>query len=85
MTNNIAGQELLSFIERTERLDAEIKDLQDDKKEVYAEAKGRGYDVPTIKKIVQRRRQDPDARSEQEALLELYEDAIQRGKDPLDD
>ena len=85
MTNNVAGQELLSFIERTERLDAEIKDLQDGKKEVFAEAKGRGYDVPTIKKIIQRRRQDPDARSEAEMLLETYEDAIAYAKDPLDD
>ena len=85
MTNNIAGQQLMAFIERTERLDGEIKDLQDDKKEVFAEAKASGYDVPTIKKIIQRRRKDPDARSEADMLLETYEEAISMSRDPLED
>jgi uncharacterized protein (UPF0335 family) len=67
-----AKEQLKAFIERVERLDEEIKGLNDDKREVYAEARGNGYDVKALKTIVQMRRQDPDERVEREAILDTY-------------
>lgn len=72
----VAGEQLLAFIERIERLDEGIKDLNADKSEVYAEARGNGYDVKVIRKIVAIRKADQSERMEQEALLELYMSAI---------
>ena len=72
MTDGIAANQLRSFVERVERLEAEIHALNDDKKEVYAEAKGRGFDVPTLKKCIAIRRKDQDKLSEEEALLDVY-------------
>ncbi|MBV8661471.1 MAG: DUF2312 domain-containing protein [Hyphomicrobiales bacterium] len=63
---------LLAFVERVEHLDQEIAALNDDKKDVYAEARGNGFDVKIIKKIVSIRKQDPDKRREEEAILEIY-------------
>lgn len=75
-TESVAADELRAFVERVERVEADIKDRNDDKKEIYAEAKGRGYDVPTIKKLVRLRALDENERAEAEALLELYASAI---------
>ncbi|MEJ0095119.1 MAG: DUF2312 domain-containing protein [Methylocella sp.] len=72
----VAGEELKAFVERIERLETEIKDLNDDKRDVYAEARGRGFDVKAIKEIVCIRRQDHSERSEFEAILELYKSAL---------
>lgn len=69
---NVAADELRLLIERIERLDEEIKGLNDDKKDVYAEAKSRGYDTKTMRKIVALRKVDPDKRREEEAILETY-------------
>lgn len=72
----IAGDRLKSFVDRIERLEEEIATLNTDKSEVYKEAKGQGFDVPTIRKIIQRRRKDKDAVDEADALLDVYERAI---------
>ena len=73
---NVAEDQLRAFVERIERLEEEIKALNGDKSEVYAEAKGNGFDVPTIKKIVRIRKMDHAERQEQDALLDLYMSAL---------
>jgi uncharacterized protein (UPF0335 family) len=70
------GEELRAFIERFERLDAEKKDLADAQKEVMAEAKGRGYDIKIIRKLIAMRKRDKDDLDEEEAILELYKAAL---------
>ena len=72
----IAAERLRSFIERVERLEEEKATIMSDVKEVYAEAKGEGYDVKTLRKVVSIRKMDRAERQEQEALLELYLSAI---------
>ena len=71
-TVGVAGDRIRSIIERIERLDEEIKDLMETKKEIFAEAKGEGLDVKVLKEILKLRKQDKDERDEQETLLELY-------------
>ena len=75
-SEGVAGEELKQFVERIERLEEEKKGISDDIKEVYAELKGRGFDTKAIRKIVQIRRQDAQERQEQEAILELYMQAL---------
>ncbi len=72
----VAGQRLASFVERIERLEEEKAALMEDLKEVYAEAKGVGFDVKTIRKIVSLRKMDSEKRRESEELLDLYKSAI---------
>lgn len=68
----VAGERICSIIERIERLEEEIKDLMETKKEVFAEAKGEGLDVKVLKEILKIRKQDKDERDEQETLLDVY-------------
>ena len=68
----IAADRLRSFIERVERLEEDKAAVTNDIKEVYAEAKGEGYDVKTLRKVVRLRKLDRAERQEQEAMLELY-------------
>ena len=63
---------LKAFVERIERLEDEKKAIADDVKDVYAEAKGNGFDVKIIRKIVALRKQDRDRRREEEEILDLY-------------
>jgi uncharacterized protein (UPF0335 family) len=63
---------ICSFVEHVERLDEEIKALNEGKKEVFAEAKGEGFDVKVLKEILRLRKQDKDERDEQASLLDLY-------------
>jgi len=72
----VAGQRVKSFIERIERLDEEKNALAEDIKEVYSEAKGTGFDVPTIRKIVSLRKMDAEKRREAQELLDMYSAAI---------
>jgi uncharacterized protein (UPF0335 family) len=72
----VAGQRLKAFLERIERLEEEKKALGDDVKDIYAEAKGVGFDVTTIRRIVKLRKMAPDKIREQDELLELYKSAI---------
>ena len=75
-SDGIAGGRILSIIERIEQLEEEIKALSEGKKEVFAEAKGEGYDVKVLKEILKIRKLDNDERDEQESLLDLYMRAI---------
>ena len=77
MSSEIAGARLLSIIERIEHLDEEIKALNEGKKEVFAEAKGEGYEVKVLREILKLRKLDNEERDEQESLLDLYMRAIQ--------
>lgn len=72
----IAGERLKSFIERIERLEEEKRALAEDIKEVFAEAKGVGFDVKTMRQIIKIRRSDQDDLDEQEALLDTYKRAL---------
>src|SRR5260370_34721411 len=67
----------LSFIERIEHIDEELKALNEGKKEVFSEAKGEGFDVKVLKEILRLRKQDQDERDERDSLLDLYLRAIQ--------
>lgn len=67
-----SSAQLKSIVERIERLDTEIKERRDDQKDIYAEAKGNGYDVKVLRKVIAIRKQDPEARAEQETILETY-------------
>ena len=68
----VAGDRLRSFIQRVERLDAEIANLRGDRKDVLAEAKGDGLDTKIIARILRERKKDRDALAEEEALYDLY-------------
>ena len=72
----VQGDQLKSIVQRIERLEEEKKTIQDDIKEVYAEAKGNGYDARILRKVVALRRRDLDERKEEEAILELYLQAV---------
>jgi uncharacterized protein (UPF0335 family) len=72
----IAGERLKSFIERIERLEEEKRALAQDIKEVYAEAKGTGFDTKTMRQIVKIRKMDQDELDEQETLLDVYKRAL---------
>lgn len=75
-TIGIAAAQLKSIVERIERLEEEKKALADDIKDVYAEAKANGYDTKTLRTVVRLRKQDRAEREEQEALLDLYLNAL---------
>ncbi len=72
----VTAGELRAFIERFERLEVEKKDISEQQKEVMAEAKSRGYDTKILRKLVALRKKDPQEISEEEAVLELYKDAL---------
>ena len=73
---SFAGDQLRSIVERIERLQEEKAALAEDIKEVYAEAKGNGFDTKTLRTVVRLRKQDSAERAEQEALLNLYLHAL---------
>ena len=73
---NVAADQLRLFIERIERLEEEKKGIADDIRDVYAEAKGQGYDSKTMRAIVRLRKMEKDARDEMDALLETYRAAL---------
>jgi uncharacterized protein (UPF0335 family) len=79
-SNGFANAHLLSFVERFERLTEEISVLSDDRKEVMAEAKSMGFDTKTMRKAIYRRAMDPAARAEGDAMLDLYEAALQKAE-----
>ena len=75
----IAADELRLLIERIERLEEEKKAIADDVKDVYGEAKSRGYDTKTMRSIVRLRKMEKHVRDEAEALLETYKAALGLG------
>jgi uncharacterized protein (UPF0335 family) len=72
----VAGARLKSFIERIERLEEEKSAIASDIKDVYAEAKGTGFDTKTIRKIITLRKVDTEKRREADEMLDLYKSAI---------
>lgn len=72
----VASEQLEQFVERLERLDEEKTSVAGDMKEVFAELKGRGFDVKAVRKILKIRKQDRAQRQEEEAILELYMEAL---------
>lgn len=74
--NSVAADELRLLIERVERLEEEKKAIADDVKDVYGEAKARGYDTKTMRKVVAQRKLEKQVREEQQALFEAYMAAL---------
>jgi uncharacterized protein (UPF0335 family) len=75
-SDGVAGDRLRSLVERIERLEEEIKGLSDDKKDIYAEAKGEGFDVKILREVVKLRKQDEKERDERDSLLDVYMHAL---------
>lgn len=75
-TTRVAREELRSFVERFERLEEEKQEVMAHQKELMAEAKGRGYDTGVMRKLIALRKKDPQKLSEEEAILELYRQAL---------
>ena len=76
----VAGDQLRAIVERIEQVEEEIKELTEAKKEIYLEAKGNGFDVKILRKVVRIRKQDQKEREEQESLLDVYLQAIKGGR-----
>lgn len=72
----VASEQLRAFIERIERMEEEKKTITDDIKEIYAEAKGNGFDTKILRKVISIRKQDMNERLEQEAVLDTYLHAL---------
>jgi uncharacterized protein (UPF0335 family) len=73
----IAGDRLRSLVDRIERIEEEIKGLSDDKKDIFMEAKGGGFDVKILREVVRLRKQDKKERDERESLLDVYMHALE--------
>jgi len=74
--STIGHNQLKSIVERIERLEEQKAEIASDIRDVYAEAKGNGYDVKALRTIVRMRKQDANERAEQEAILETYMHAL---------
>ena len=79
----VAGDRLRSLVERIERIEEEIKGLNDDKKDIFMEAKGEGFDVKILREVVRLRKQDKNERDERESLLDVYMHALETGSTAL--
>lgn len=75
-STSFAKDQLKAIIERIERLEEEKKTISDDIRDVYAEAKGNGFDVKVLRTIIRLRKQDANERQEQETILETYMQAL---------
>lgn len=75
-TASVAADQLKSFIERIERVEEDMSAIKEDRKEIYAEAKGNGFDTKILRLIVKLRKLDTAERQEEAAILELYAQAI---------
>jgi uncharacterized protein (UPF0335 family) len=76
----IPGGKIRAFVERIENLDIELQELNEQKKEGFAEAKGEGFDVKVLKEIIKLRKQDQEERDERESLLDLYMRAMEQAE-----
>jgi uncharacterized protein (UPF0335 family) len=72
----VTADELRQFIERAEQLEREKKDIAEQEKELFAEAKGRGYDTKIMRRVIALRKRKPDEIAEEEAVLEMYKAAL---------
>ena len=91
--NKVTAMQLCGYVSWIERIEGEIAEMNTDKKDVYAEAKSVGFDVPTLKRVIQRRRKDRQEVAESDQLLDFYEGIINgtlgkanapKEKDPFD-
>ena len=73
---SVTADELRQFIERAEQLAAEKRDLSEQEKELFAEAKGRGYDTKVMRKVIALRKRKPDEIAEEEAIIDMYRSAL---------
>lgn len=76
-----AAKDVISIIERIERLEEEKKQIASDISDVYKESKGRGYDAAALKEIIKIRREDPSKREARESMVDVYMRAITRWED----
>ncbi len=76
LSTRFAKDQLKAIVERIEHLEEEKKAISDDIRDVYAEAKGNGYDVKALRTVIRLRKQDKNERAEQEAILETYLHAL---------
>jgi uncharacterized protein (UPF0335 family) len=74
----VPGGKIRAFVERIENIDTELQELNEQKKEVFAEAKGEGFDVKILKEIIKLRKQDQEERDERESMLDLYMRAMEQ-------
>lgn len=81
-SDSVAQDQLRAFIERIERMEEEKKAVSDDIKEIFAEAKGNGFDTKVLRTLIKIRKQDASERMEQEALLDLYMAALGMSNGP---
>lgn len=81
----VAADQLKSFVERIERLEEEKSTISEDIKDVYAEAKANGFDVPILRQVIRMRRMDKSEREEMEAILDLYMQALGMGYGKVED
>jgi uncharacterized protein (UPF0335 family) len=79
----LAGDQIRAFVERIENVEEEIKALTEDKKDIYAEAKGQGFDVKILREVVRVRKQDQKEQDENQSLLDTYLRAIATATPPL--
>jgi uncharacterized protein (UPF0335 family) len=84
-SDSVAQDQLRAFIERIERLEEEKKAIADDIRDIYAEAKGNGFDTKVLRQVIKIRKQDRAERLEQEALLDLYLAALGMQAAPTED
>ena len=78
----ISGDQLRTIVERIEKIEEEIKELNEGKREIFQEAKGNGFDDKVIRQIVRLRKQDQKEREEHESLLEVYLRAMKGSRVP---
>lgn len=74
--NSVTADELRQFIERAEQLASEKKDVAEQEKELFAEAKGRGFDTKVMKKVIALRKRKADDIAEEDAILDMYRSAL---------
>ena len=72
----VAGDQLRTIVERIEKVEEELKELSESKKEIYQEAKSNGFDVKILREVIRVRKQDQNERDEQESLLATYLQAL---------
>ena len=77
---DIPGDQLRTIVERIEHIEEEIKELNEGKREIFAEAKSNGFDVKVLREVIRIRKKDKQERDEQETLLDLYMQAIETAK-----
>ena len=77
-SEGVAGDQLRAIVERIERVEEEIRELTEGKKEIYLEAKGNGFDVKILREVIRVRKQDQKERDELDMLLEVYLEAIRK-------